>query len=207
MCNANDFFEAQMSWCRNLLPESVPRCAAISANGSFLNLVLELPKCVRQARSEACCIEREALLLGVMQIIDVDSGKPVVSKTARDLIRDKGGGKRVPATDDFGGTHHTAVEVLGCEKRIVKVPRGRRCSVERDVSALGCHDDLVTSCCLLVDRAAYCSARCALRALTAIVDCGIDQIETTLDTSSEDSRISCVFVIVEVTEVGAHTDG
>src|SRR4051812_37377303 len=52
-----------------------------------------------------------------------------------------------------------------------------------------------------------CSARRALRALTAIVDGSIDQIETTLDTSGEHSHISCVLVLVEVTEVGAHTDG
>src|SRR4029077_8038254 len=117
-------------------PESIPRSAPITPNHASADLCLERCKSIAhdaQKPGPRHCVE---LLLGIVEIVDVDDGEPEILSAALNLIVEVARRETVATGNDVSGLHHPGPVVLAVEKAPIAFLGGGRSSVERDISAL-----------------------------------------------------------------------
>ena len=107
-----------------------------------MNMFLECSKCVADYRQKIRPGQRIQLLLGIVEIIDVDDCEPEVIPAALDLISQVARCEAMATGDDLTGLHHAATEVLVFEEASISLFGFGRHPVEWDVSAFGAHDNL-----------------------------------------------------------------
>jgi hypothetical protein len=83
------------------------------------------------------------LLLGIVQVVDVDKGEAKIALAASDLIVQIARCQAMPASDDVVGLHHARPVVLVIQESEVAFLRSWWCAIERYVSAFRAHDYLI----------------------------------------------------------------
>ena len=111
------------------------------------------------------------------------------------------------AGDDITRLHHSAAIILALEKASVTVLVGGRSSVERDVPSFGAYHDLVAFHLSAGDGVPNCVAHGAFRALTSIVDCGVEKVDAFLQRGCGGRGISRVFGVVTLAQIGTKPEG
>src|SRR5437870_11807269 len=106
-----------------------------------MNMFLECSKCVADYRQKIRPGQRIQLLLGIVEIIDVDDCEPEVIPAALDLIGQVARREAMATRDDFTGLHHAPTEVLVFEEASISFFGCRRHPIEWDVSALSANDN------------------------------------------------------------------
>src|SRR5215212_4579953 len=104
----------------------MPGCTSVAANRALADLGFELGERAGNDASEARAIQGQSLLLGIVQIVDVNRGEAKIRKTALNLVRKKCGTERMTAAHDIRSCHNSLVEVLSRQISVVQFARVRR---------------------------------------------------------------------------------
>ncbi len=187
--------------------QAVPRCATVSTDLARRTSLLEHLERRADSPLELRGVYGIELLLGVVQVVEIDRVKSQIRAAARDLVLEKCGSEAVTAGDDVLGTHDSGIEILASHVvEIVFAFRGLR-SVERDVAALRADHELVARCRLHSHRARERFAESALGALAPIVDRTVEQVDPRRDRVVRGVCVTVVVRVVALTEIAAEADG
>src|SRR3954467_6554569 len=186
-------------------PEAVPCCASIVGDRTPLHLLLQLGESLPDDRLEIRSRQHVELLLGVVEIVDVDGSQTEVLATALDLIGDIARCQTMTARDDVRRLHDAGAEVLTFEKSVVAFACRRGRQLERNVSALRAHHDFVTFQGPVGQQAPERLANGTLRSLAPIVDGSVKKIDAALQSRADSDGIASVFGIVALAQVGSES--
>src|SRR5687768_3804143 len=187
--------------------EAVPCCASVSAYASRFGLGFKLGERSTHHAHEPRPVESVELLLGIVQVENVDAVELQVCQAAFDLIGEKSRSKAMPAGHQIAARHCPAPEVLRLQIGVVLFARFRRSTFEGDVAALRA-DDKLLACRLSVDNGAtHRLADRALGPLAPVIDGRVEEIQTSSYTGEQQLDVTLVFGIVAFTEICAHSDG
>jgi hypothetical protein len=148
--------------------------------------------------------DRIELLLGVVQVVDVNRGEPQVFPAALDLVGEVARREAVAAGDDVIGCHHSRTVVLVLEKSPVTLFRRGRSAIERDVPTLAAHHDLVAGDGSARDATAQRVTQRALRALAPVIDRGIQQVDPVRQRLRRGGSVARIFRVVAVAQIRSH---
>ena len=110
------------------------------------------------------------------------------------------------ATNDLIGSHDLLIDELSADVCLVLVPRRRRRPIERDIPALGAHDELRPRDLARRQRLLNRGPDGMLGSLASIVDRRIDQVDAGRDRGANGRLIRRVVGVGAVAEVGADPD-
>src|SRR6266566_3333713 len=99
--------------------------------------------------------QRIQLLLGVVEIINVDDSDPEIVSAALDLILEIARSETVSARHDVRRLHYTRAEVLAVEESPITFLRSGGSSFEREVAAFGADDHLFAADATVGDNVAH----------------------------------------------------
>src|SRR2546423_5357711 len=210
---AADFMSDRYELCQaQMIPsigqhaETVPRRATVNPDHTSLYLLLECRERFPHHIDEFWSIPHLQLLLGIVEVVDIDHLEPEVVATPFDLIVEIAWSKTVASCHDITGLHHAALEVLAIEEAVICLLGRRSNSVERDVTAFGTDNNLLSLDGTHRNRVSDPLTNGALRTLTAIVDCGIDKVDPFVECRGRRGCITFVFEIIALAKVCSETE-
>src|SRR5947207_3342091 len=199
----DQILQAQMVAGVRMDAESVPCRAAVESNDTALYLVFQRGECILHHVEKPWPAQDLQLLFRIVEIINVNDCETEVVSAAFNLILQISRSKTVATADDIAGAHHTALEVLAVEKLAISVFGRGRTFLERYVAAFGANDDLLAFDGAHRDRIANRVAKGALRPLAAVIDRGIEQIDSFLECRAGSCPVVRVFGVVALAEISA----
>lgn len=202
----NQVDETQVSARTGLGAEPLPRRAAVGTDVSGSDAPLERLECTPDSMLKLAWRDCIQLLLGVVEIVQVDGGDAEVLAAAVDLVIEVGRGEAMPIDDQLAGRNDPGIDILPLDVRLVLGARGGRRAVEGEVAPLRADDDLVARDFLRRDRFTQRGADGTLRTLAPVVDRRVEDVEAASQRLPDRLRVACVVRVVAFPEIGTGTD-
>src|SRR5258708_3106029 len=134
-------------------------------------------------------------------MVEIDAFEPQVPHAALELHHQEAGVNRVAAAGQIVRRNDARHEERLFQKRFVRFAARRRLAVECDISALGADKHFVTSNLAGTEGLAESASHRTLRALTAIVDRSVDDVDARTECLPNALPVAIVFSVGAFAEI------
>src|SRR5205823_1551868 len=124
--------------------ERIPRCASVHADLATLGRFFEHRERRPQTIPKFGARHRSELLTGVVDVVHVDRSEAEVLSTLGETVAKETRRQAVSTCHDFFRSNHLLVDELALHVRLIFFARRWRLAVERDISALGADNELLS---------------------------------------------------------------
>src|SRR4030095_2320657 len=134
--DANDLTPIEMSARVGRRAHPVPLGPAIAADVSAFDSLLEKHERATKYGAEPSRLDRVELLLGIVEIVDVERPHAEVRRARLDLVCDERRRQRVAAANDVFRRYNAWIDEHPLEVLEIVIACLRRSAIERDIAAL-----------------------------------------------------------------------